>query len=450
MVDSAVQAALAMLRPGEGVRGEARNNAIIAFSVRVASAGLLYLMQIALARWMDDFEYGIFVLTWTWILVLGGLSHLGLGLAMIRLLPEYRETGQLELARGLSRGGRVLAVLVSSAVAALGLCGLLWLGARVESHFVWPAYLALVCLPMVALSEVQDGIGRSHGWMWVALLPNYVLRPFLILLAMIVAHGIGLPMVAATAVGAAIAATWIAAILQLVLLSRRVPSVIATGARRYDLRGWLGTSLPLLTVAAAELAMQNSDVLALSHFASPADVAIYFAAAKSMSLALFVQYAVGSAVANGLSALKARGDREGLAAHVRDAVRWTFWPSLAIASSILILGRPLLSLFGPNFVAGFPVMAILAVGILCKASMGPAEFMLNMMGQHKRCAGAVITAAACNIALQLVLVPRYGAHGAATATASAMFVSAMLQWTIARRRLGIDISIWANSRPVAG
>jgi O-antigen/teichoic acid export membrane protein len=226
--------------------------------------------------------------------------------------------------------------------------------------------------------------------------------------------------------------------------------VIGRGPRTYNLRGWLGTALPLLAVATAELIMQNCDVLALSHFASPADVAIYFAAAKSMSLALFVQYAVGSAIANGLSALKARGDQAGLAAHVRDAVRWTFWPSLAIAASILLLGRPLLSLFGPRFVDGYPVMAILACGILCKACVGPAEFMLNMLGQQKHCAAAVIAAGTLNLVMQLVLVPRHGALGAATATAVAMLVSAALQWRIARRHLGIDISIWANSRRAAG
>jgi hypothetical protein len=36
-----------------------QRDALIAFTVRVASAGLLYLSQIVLARWMGRFEYGI-------------------------------------------------------------------------------------------------------------------------------------------------------------------------------------------------------------------------------------------------------------------------------------------------------------------------------------------------------------------------------------------------------
>ena len=39
---------------------------------------------------MGGFEYGIYVFVWTWVLVLSGLSHFGLPMLMMRLVPEYR------------------------------------------------------------------------------------------------------------------------------------------------------------------------------------------------------------------------------------------------------------------------------------------------------------------------------------------------------------------------
>ena len=102
---------------------------------------------------------------------------------------------------------------------------------------------------------------------------------------------------------------------------------------------------------------------------------------------MFVHYAVGSAVANRFAALGARGDKEGLRAFVRDAVHWTFWPSLAAAVTLLALGMPLLWLFGPKFVAGYPVMLILVVGFLFRSSMGPAEFLLKMLGEQSAVRG---------------------------------------------------------------
>ncbi|NJO32803.1 MAG: oligosaccharide flippase family protein [Rhodospirillales bacterium] len=211
--------------------GRAGSNAVFAFLVRIASAVILYVSQILLARWMGDTEYGIYVVVWTWVLLLGGLSTLGLSTAMMRLLPEQREQGTFDLMRGLLLGGRVAPVAFSAGVAIAGLLGLQLLGSAMDSHYLLPAYLALVCLPLVTLTDLQDGIGRANGWVGVALLPPYVMRPLIVLAAMIIAHEAGLEMSAATAVAAAIVATAATAILQTWLLGRRLRSTIPVGPR---------------------------------------------------------------------------------------------------------------------------------------------------------------------------------------------------------------------------
>ena len=190
--------------------------------------------------------------------------------------------------------------------------------------------------------------------------------------------------------------------------------------------------------------MQNTDVLVISHYMSPADVGIYFAAGKTMALIMFVHYAVGSAVANKFAALNARGDKEGLRAFVKDAVNWTFWPSLAGAAIILALGKPLLWLFGPQFASGYPVMCILVVGFLFRSSMGPAEFLLNMLGEQTLCATVLTAAAMLNVALNFALVPNFGLVGAAAATSISLMMAALMNSIVVWRRLDIEIAIWRN------
>jgi O-antigen/teichoic acid export membrane protein len=428
----------------DGERERTQRNAITAFGVRCASAGLLYLSQIVLARWMGSFEYGIYVFVWTWVLILGGLSHLGLNLAIIRLLPVCRETNDMSTYRGLVHGGRLLALGAGTLVMLAGLAGIWLLQPHISSHFVLPAYLALVCVPLYALTDIQDGIGRGNAWMGLALLPPYVVRPLLLLASAYAACKLGLDMNAATAAGGAIIATWGAGVIQMVLINRRLSETVPPGPRHYAFKSWLKVSFPLLIIAACELVLQNADVLVISCFMTPTDVGIYFAAGKTMALIMFVHYAVGSAVANKFAALNARGDKDQLRAFVKDAVNWTFWPSLAGAVIILALGKPLLWLFGPQFEIGYPVMTILVVGFLFRSSMGPAEFLLNMLGEQALCATVLTASAMLDIALNFALVPNFGLIGAAAATSISFMMAALMNSIVVWRRLEIEIAIWRN------
>ncbi|HZT48545.1 MAG TPA: polysaccharide biosynthesis C-terminal domain-containing protein, partial [Hyphomicrobiaceae bacterium] len=244
----------------------------------------------------------------------------------------------------------------------------------------------------------------------------------------------------------AVIATWVAALVQMLLVQRRFGRGLARGERRYDFGRWFRAGLPLLVMTVCDLALQNTDVLIVSAYMTPAEVGMYFAAAKTMSLIMFIHYAVGSAVANQFSALKARGDHANLEALVRDAVNWTFWPSLIAAALILALGQPLLWLFNPQFTAAYPVMFVLAFGFLVRASMGPAEFVLNMLGEQSLCAVVLAVSAALDVALSFALVPRFGMLGAATATTAALVTAALMNYVVARRRLALEISIWNGPR----
>lgn len=423
-----------------------RRDAIAAFLVRLTSAALLYVSQIAMARWMGSTEYSVYVFVWTCVLMSGAIAHLGLSLGIIRLIPVHREAARHDLVRGLVNGGRAFAVVAGTLFALVGLSGLWLFQHHVSSHYALAAYFALVCIPLYAMTDVQDGIGRGSGWMAAALVPPYILRPILLLACMTAANAAGLSMVAATAMAAAIIATWATGLIQALWINRQMAATFGSGPQAYAPRAWAAASLPLLAISGSEILLQNTDILVLSRYLTPTDVAIYFAAGKTMSLIMFVHYAVGSAMAPRFSSYKARGDDEGLRMAVRDAVNWTFWPSLAVALIILAAAKPLLSLFGPQFVAGYPVMTILVLGFLVRAAMGPAEYLLNMQGQQRLCALVMLTAAGLNIMLNLILVPSYGMKGAATATALSLAIAALANAAVAYRRLGLHVAIWSNVR----
>jgi O-antigen/teichoic acid export membrane protein len=135
----------------------------------------------------------------------------------------------------------------------------------------------------------------------------------------------------------------------------------------------------------------------------------------------------------------ALGDKARLSAYVAHAINWTFWPSLAATIALLAIGKPLLWLFGPQFVVGYDIMFVAAIGLVVRSAIGPVERLLNMLGHQHICAAAYATAFAMNVALCLLLVPRFGGHGAATATSISLSFETVLLFWIVRSRLGLHV-----------
>ncbi len=61
------------------------------FLLRVANAMIALGSQVLLARWMGRFEFGVYIYVWTWVLMIGSLSDVGLSTAARRFIPEYTE-----------------------------------------------------------------------------------------------------------------------------------------------------------------------------------------------------------------------------------------------------------------------------------------------------------------------------------------------------------------------
>lgn len=440
-----VLARLATLMGGTGDHAAAQRRALAAFAIRIASAALAYLSQVVLARWMGSFEFGIFAYVWVWVIILGTVVTAGYNVSVMRFVPEYFERGQWALLNGFVITGTAVALGVGTVTAVAGVAIVLLLGDRIESYYVLPLILALACLPCFALSDTKDGLGRARGWIDLALTPAYIVRPVLILGFMIAAVALGAPATAVTAASAAIAATWAVAAGQTLLIRRRLARVVPREPAQYRVAFWTWVSLPIVVVDGFYLVMAHADVLMLMLFVGPAEVAVYYAVVKTTSLIAFIYFSVTAACGPKFSEYSAAGRHVDIHRLLAASVRWTFWPSVAACVGVLAMGIPLLWLFGPEFTAGYPMMFILAVGLLARASTGSVEAMMNMMGHQNAVAMVLGLAVASNIGLNVALIPLFGTAGAATATTTSMCLVAVLQYFLARRRLGVHAFVFGGA-----
>ncbi len=421
--------------------GPTQRMAGASFIIRVVSAMVVFLSQIVLARWMGSFEFGVYVYVWTWLLLVGDLIHLGLPMVAQSFIPRYIQNNALELLRGYLVGSRWLVFAIGTLAALIGAGVVHTIASSLDRQLIMPLYLACLALPLFVVAAMCDGIARTYNWIGIALAPHSLLRPLLLIALMGAAYLMGFPIDAVTTMVALVIAVWASTLLQLVLLSRRLKTVVAPGARRYDVKDWFSVSLPIIAVWTFYTLLTCTDVLVLQQFRPSDDVAHYYAAVKTLSLVAFVYYSVATSVAHRFSAYHAAGDYDSLAAIVAKSVRWTFWPSLAATLLILAIGWPVLALFGPNFVTAYPVMFILAVGLMARAAVGPAERVLTMLGQQRICVLVYVVAFGVNLNLCLLLAGPYGGIGVATATSIAFVVESILLALIVKRRLGLTMFV---------
>jgi O-antigen/teichoic acid export membrane protein len=417
-----------------------------AFLVRVASAGLALVSQVFLARWMGSFEFGIFIYAWTWVLMIGALSDLGLSSAARRFIPEYAENKAFDRLRGFLAGSRWLSVAIASAIGAVGALGVWLLSPHLDQYSVAPLYLACAVIPIYGLVQTQAGIAQSYDWPNLALMPFFVWRQLAMTALMGAAYLMGAPTGAVIAMIVAAVTTWAVTLGQMVVLNRRLKKKVPAGPAAYEPRIWLATSFPIFIVEGFYLLLTYVDILALEHYRSPDEVAVYYAGARLLAIVAFVYFAIAGATTHKFTEYHVAGDGKRLASFFAETIKWTFWPSLAVCAGILAFGKPLLGLFGENFESGYLVMFILSIGMLARAAVGPAERLLNMLGERKQCAAIYAGAFVINLVLCIVLIPRMGIEGAGVATSTALVAESICLYLVAKRRLGFHVFILGGGK----
>jgi len=409
------------------------------FAIRVLSAGLAYLVLILLARWMTGSEYGVYVYVWTWVPLLGSVLDFGLSATAQKVIPEYRTDGSVALLRGFLFGSRAIA-FVASSIVAVGLAGLVYLLTPwLEPELPAPLYIGCTILPAFVLANMHDGIARSHDWMRLGLMPQYIARQGLLIAFAAGMIGLGMNLSAVAAMVASAIAAWLAMLGQMFILNRRLHHQVVHGPRAYALGDWLKISLPIMMMESFYLLLSYTDILMLQHFRSSEEVGLYFAVVKTLSLVAFIHFSIAATTAHRFTEYFASGNTERLSAYVAYAIKWTFWPSLAATLLLLAVGKPLLWLFGPQFTSGYGIMFVAAIGLIARAAIGPVERLLNMSGHQNTCALTYAFAFLMNVGLCILLVPRYGGYGAAIATSAALVCESILLFILTKRKLGLHV-----------
>jgi O-antigen/teichoic acid export membrane protein len=426
-------------RGGEGI--DLARGAGAAFLIQVVGAGLAYLLQLLLARWLGATDFGEYTFTVGWSTIASVLTGLGLATAVLRFAPAYASHEDWERLHGLLRMSLAATVAAGVGVATIGTVVLAVLHSQGASHD-WNALFGLWMVPLFSLLTLQQEAARAFRKIGLAYAPLLVVRPVFAILGAAAYVALASSLASSEALAITVAAMLIAVLLQSVRFWATLEPSVRTAKPRYEAKRWLKTALPLLLVASFVVVLLQTDVVMVGAIEGARAAGLYGAAAKTASLVGLVLIAVSAIGAPVFSALSAQGRHEELQRLVSTLAHWIFWPSLAISLFLAALAQPILSLFGPEFPSASSVLVILLVAQVINAAAGSVGWLMLVTGHQNQAAWAYGWTAALHVVLLAVATPAFGIDGAAVATTVSYTIWNVWLHTLVVRNLDLRPSIF--------
>lgn len=409
-----------------------------AFVVSVVGTGLGLIAQLVVARLIGKNEYGVYALMLSWIAVLATVAQAGQDTNVVRFLPTYILREEWGKVRGLRKGIGFFVLAVSIAIAVIGGITVHIVGARDTSAWRATFYVGFAMLPIVTQLQQSGALHRAFKRATSANAYMVLVRPIvlipLLLLSVLVFHRIDAPMAAvANAMAASIAlaaSAW--------HLSLAWPR---TGRRvhpQYELRPWIRVGWQLTIYSIIWVVGYRVDVLILGALMGTDDVGPYYAATTMATFVVYLLNAVNVASGPFISERYDAGDFSGLQAIARRAAHISLAGGLISGLVLALLGRWALGLFGRGFESAYVPLLILVLGGCVVSAFGPVDAMLALTKYQKQLSFFALLGMLASGIVAVLLVPHFGATGAAIAFALAVVLWRSLALWYAAIHLGIN------------
>jgi O-antigen/teichoic acid export membrane protein len=402
------------------------------FTLRIIGLALTYILTILICRNLGARSVGIYALSLTIVGIAYALGKLGIENAVLRFTAEFSakdDYGVIKRIYALS-----IKLLVPSGIIVSVLMFLLspFLAQSLfhkEHLSLSLRIVSLGILPTMLFSlnaEALRGLKRIRAYSFLQSPACYAFSIVALLIFLSFSSDVLLPVFAYT-----ISVFLVMALSFYLWISALRPK--ATGVRygQFDLRDLLSVSLPMFITSFSALIMGWADIIILGLFRPETDVGIYSVALRVALLPSFALMAINSIAGPKFAEHHGKGDMAGVKKIAQQAAKLTGLSSLPIIIALLAVPEHILGLFGNDFVAGKYVLLIVVLGQLVNCSCGSVGLFLNMTGRHILVRNVISMATLLNITLNLILIPRYGIHGAALATAiSTVFWNVILMISI--------------------
>lgn len=438
-----VNSKLTKLRGDTHLLEMARGGAV-AFVLKIAGAGLSFLLYMLVARQLGAAGSGIFFLALGIITPIAVLARFGMDNSLIRFVSVHAHEHEWSQVRGVMRhalrlglGFAVLTVAVLELVSG-GVSEMVFGKPELTIPLRWMA-LAVVPLVVAALfaSALQGLKSIRDSILILSVLPALLSIPLVMLLS------------SAWGVNGAAQAYLVGTVLTggYGIWAWRRKSRAWPTAAEFKLKALLASSLPILAVTLLQQLMGVVPTLVLGILGNSAEVGIFSAALRTAGLVSLVLIAGNSILGPKFSVLYRNGDMQTLDRVVRQGALMMTLMALPAILVFLLFPEWIMGWFGGEFVTGANMLVIMALGQLVNVMTGSVGVLLMMTGKEKELLGVSTVAMLIGLILSLVFIPQYGGTGAAVATSISVAMVNLLRVRTVWVTMGVmTLPVWCFKR----
>jgi O-antigen/teichoic acid export membrane protein len=387
----------------------------VLFTGGLIGKALIFLFTILIARALTPSDLGLYYLGSAIAFLLVVFAALGLEMGVLRFVSMFH--GEKDSARAV---GTIYSSLFIALPASIVISILLFLNAGeiAASIFDKPGLertlsLFSLVIPFLVVGKIFIAVSLGSRLMRdkVANELGEILLRFFFTFLFVYLLGWGLE---GAVLGVVLSGT-MAAFLALYLAQKAIPILNNRKKPIYALKKLLLFSYPQLFSEFFVSMTSYTDTLMLGYFRSAAEVGIYSIAAKLGLSAFMISASFRLVFAPIIADLHHQGDLERLSALFKVVTRWIFTLSLPVFLVLILFPEAILKIFGKDFTAGSTCLIILSLGYLLCSGAGPVNHMILMTGRSGLNSVNHLIGLILNLALNYLLIPKYGILGAAIA-----------------------------------
>jgi len=198
---------------------------------------------------------------------------------------------------------------------------------------------------------------------------------------------------------------------------------------RRDIKGILQFSMPAYVSSMLDTLGPNLQTVLLGSMNTITTVGIFAAASQVSMAGSMFNSAIGSASSPIISELHGQNNKGELSYFYQTTTKWMFTVNLPFCLIAILLSKPILMIFGNEFVGGSTALMVLAMANLVVAAVGASDGVLAMTGNTPVKLANSAVQAVSSLTLCFILIPRWGAVGAAIAVLSTAALVNLLRLT---------------------